>query len=269
MKPYLLFRVDNENREEYEVAKDIWGDRLTRFRSEIPEDTLVIGRYSCLPFYKDLEDELHNKGSRLINSHQDHLFIAEMDWYHWLEGLTPRTWFDVGYATVPDAEHGWVVKGRTNSRKFKWSTHMYAPNREALRDVMTRLWDDTFIGEQGLVVREYIPLRKLEEGINGMPVTNEWRCFFLGTELLSAGYYWSQAECAEDMTDFPKEAEELAREAASKLASEVPAFVVDVGETEEGGWTIIEINDFQMSGLSLNDPSLFYQKLKAHFESRR
>lgn len=261
MVPYILFRMDDDNREEYEVANEIWGDRMNRFRSEIPKDTLVIGRYSCLPFYKDLEDELHSMGSRLLNSHQEHLYIAEMDWYQDLVGLTPKTWFEVGYATAPETEHGWVVKGRTNSRKFKWSTHMYAPNREALEEVMTRLWDDTLIGDQGLAVREYVPLRELGQGINGMPVTNEWRCFFLGQDLISAGYYWSQAEFAEDMTDFPKEAEVIARLAAAKLAPNVPAFVVDVGEKAEGGWTVIEVNDFQMSGLSMNDPVPFYQRL--------
>lgn len=263
---YILFRADDDNQEEYEVAKDIWGDRITRFRSEIPEDTLVIGRYSCLPFYKDLEDELTRKGSRLINSHAEHLYIAEMDWYQDLIGLTPKTWFNVGYATAPETEHGWVVKGRTNSRKFKWDTHMYAADRDALRGVMTRLWDDSLIGDQGLAVREYVPLRKLEDGINGMPVTNEWRCFFLGTELISAGYYWSQSEFADSMATIPPEAHELACEAAARVAGNVNFFVVDVGETADDGWTVIEVNDGQMSGLSMNDPANFYQTLREHYE---
>lgn len=178
MTAYILFRKDCDNGEEYEVAKGIWGDRLTRFRSGIPEGVQVIGRYSCLPFYKDLQDELLNKGSQLLNSHEEHLYIAEMGWYQDLEGLTPKTWFNVGYANAPETEHGWVVKGLTNSRKFKWDTHMYAPDRDALEAVMHRLFDDAMIADQGLAVREYVPLRELETGINGMPVTNEWRCFF-------------------------------------------------------------------------------------------
>jgi len=33
MKPYILFRVDQDNEPEYEIAKEIWGDQITRFRS--------------------------------------------------------------------------------------------------------------------------------------------------------------------------------------------------------------------------------------------
>lgn len=262
MKPYILFRKDQDTEEEYKIAKSIWGDNLTRFRSDIPENTQVFARYSCLPFYKDLQDELEHKGSKLINSYKEHRYIANMDWYEDLQGMTPETWFEVGYQNAPDSEHGYVVKGRTNSRKFKWKSHMFAPDRETLREVMTNLWDDSFIGDQGLVVREYVPLRKLEDGINEIPVTNEWRCFFVGTELVSAGYYWSQAECAEDMEEFPEEGLRLAKEAATILANKVPTFVVDVGETVEGNWTVIEVNDAQMSGLSMNGPHTFYQRLK-------
>lgn len=261
MKTQMLFRADEDNQEEYGIAKEVWGPNLTRFRSEIEEDSLVIGRYSCLPFYQDLEEELHNKGSRLINSYGEHCYIANMDWYQDLVGLTPETWFGVGYANVPDTEHGWVVKGLTNSRKFKWKTHMFAPNRDRLREVMERLLDDPLISNQGLAIREYVPLRQFEQGINGMPVTNEWRCFFLGTELVSAGYYWSQAEDAESMIEFPEDARALAMNAASRIAGKVPFFVVDVGETAEGDWTVIEINDGQMSGLSMNEPLNFYQRI--------
>jgi len=106
-----------------------------------------------------------------------------------------------------------------------------------------------------------VPLEKLEEGINGMPITNEWRCFFWGTDLVSAAYYWSQAECAEQMGPLPEEARELADLVAARLAPKVPAFVVDVAKTEEGRWIVVEINDFQQSGLSMNSPEGFYSRL--------
>ena len=112
-----------------------------------------------------------------------------------------------------------------------------------------------------MAIREYVPLEKFEDGINGMPVTNEWRCFFWGTTLVSSGYYWAQAECAEDMGSLPEDARALACEAALTLVKKVPSFVVDVAKTEEGKWIVVEINSFQMSGLSMIDPETFYTRL--------
>lgn len=265
----ILFRKDQDTEDEYEVASSVWGDQLYRFRSELPDNELVVARYSCLPFYEELQEELERKGSRLVNSYQQHSYIAEMAWYKALSELTPRSWKNVGWKTVPDTEHGYVVKGATNSRKFKWNTHMRAPDRDALKEVMHRLYDDPLIADQGLIVREYVPLQKLEEGINGMPITNEWRCFFLGSGLLASGFYWSQAECAEEMGSLPDAARELALEAAHVIhENQEPAsprfFVVDVGLTQEGEWIVIEVNDGQMSGLSMADPIKLYTRLMEH-----
>lgn len=266
-KPYILFRVDHDNEEEFEAAEEIFGSHITRFRSDIPSGAQVIPRYSCLPFYRDLEDELKHKGATMLNSLREHNYIAEMQWYDDLADLTPKTWFNVGHQNAPATTHGWVVKGATNSRKFHWKTHMFAPTRADLQEVMTRLYDDPLISSQGLVVREYVPLKQMEEAINGLPVTNEWRCFYLGGTLISAGYYWSMADCADDMTDFPAEGLKLANEAASRLQEHAQGFVVDVAETEEENWIVVEINDFQMSGLSCIDPVQFYQTLKSHYEN--
>jgi len=261
MTPWILFRLDRDTDDEARVAESIWKNRVYKYRSSLPYGVLVVGRYSVLPFYKELEDELASRGSQLINRYYEHRFIADMEWVVPLDGLTPRTWFDTGWANAPDTEHGWVVKGRTNSRKFQWNTHMYAPDRDALKTVIHRLYDDPMLSDQGLVIREYVPLKEFEEGINGMPVTNEWRCFFLYGELLSAGYYWSQAECAEEMGEIPEPALDLASKAAKLISDSATFCVIDVAETAEGSWIVIEVNDGQMSGLSMNDPKVLYQNL--------
>lgn len=126
---------------------------------------------------------------------------------------------------------------------------------------------------QGLVIREYVPLRTYEIGINGLPVTQEWRCFFAGEELIAAGYYWAQAEEADLRGELPEPARQLAEAAASRLAEHVPFFVVDVGERvqapypepgceDSAGWTVIEVNSAQMAGLSCVDPAPFYERLR-------
>lgn len=258
----IVFRVDRDNEEEFEAAKQVFGTDVTTFRSDVRENELVIPRYSCLPFYKDFEEEIKHKGASLLNTYAQHSYVADMQWYEDLRDLTPTSWFNVGFSTVPDAEFGYVVKGKTNSRKFKWNTHMFAPNKDKLREVMYRLYDDELLSNQGLVVRAYVPLLELEEGINGMPVTNEWRCFFIDNTLIASGFYWSMAECAEDMGTIPEKALDLAKEASRRVKDRVRGYVIDVGETAEGDWIVIEVNDFQMSGLSMIDPHEFYISLK-------
>lgn len=222
-------------------------------RMDVPENSLVIGRYSVLPYYAELEQDLARVGSRLINSHADHKWIAEMSWaFGPLDGLTPRTW--TNWVNLPK-DKSFVVKGRTNSRKHQWATHMFAPSAEDIPKVAMRLLDDPLIQEQGLVVREYTALKKLGESINGLPVTNEWRTFWLSVDgrltCVGRGFYWtaSHPELVGDAV-WMDSAETIARAAAEIVAAAGPRFfVLDVAQTEEGSWIVVEVNDAQMSGL--------------------
>jgi hypothetical protein len=47
-----------------------------------------------------------------------------------------------------------------------------------------------------------------------------------------------------------------------KVGSNSNAFVIDVGETKEGEWIVIELNAFEQSGLSENNPDILYSNLK-------
>lgn len=248
----VLFRGDIDMEGELDVCRRYLPTE--EYRSRIPSGSSVVGRYSVLPFYQELERELALGGSRLINSYVQHKWIADLlEWggeYGVLAGLTPRTW--TNWARLP--EGAYVVKGRTNSRKQQWNTHCFAPTRADIPRIAARLLDDTLIQDQGLVVREYVPLRKLEEGLNGLPITNEWRTFWLATSggprMLASGYYWqaSHPEAARS-AEFAVAGVEIAREAAALVAPNVPFFVLDVAEREDGGWIVVEVNDGQMSGL--------------------
>jgi len=59
-----------------------------------------------------------------------------------------------------------------------------------------------------------------------MPLTKEFRIFFLDGEPLQEFYYW---------------------EVAKKINSRF--FAMDIAKVENGGWTIIELGDGQVSGL--------------------
>lgn len=259
----LLTRFDQETEEERDIAPQFFNKSqedlyCVSSRMEVPHNSLVVGRYSVLPYYLELERDLNMVGSKLINSFEQHRFIADIEkWYPIVSDVSPKTWF-TRWDLIPEGKY--VVKGKTNSRKWKWNTHMFADCKANLQKVINRLYDDMFISEQGICVREYIPLKTYDTGINGIRFTNEWRLFFLGKELFSYGYYWSCYE-REDEADLPEEALKFAREIGERISKHTKFFVLDIAEKEDGGWVLIEINDGQMSGLSSIEPADFYEDL--------
>lgn len=257
----LLFRVDKNSEDELEIAKKYFSQIYTS-RARIPSNHLVIGRYSCLPFYRELEEDLLFHNSRLINSFEQHIWIAHFDYYQELKEFTPRSWDDTNFYTCQHPGP-FVVKGRTNSKKQKWNQLMFAPTKLDASKLASKLMDDMAIVEQGIIYREYIPLVKFEEGLHGLPFTNEWRFFFLGDKLISYGYYWSGYEFAEEM-QISQEGIEFAQQVANIAKDYVNFFVVDIAEKESGGWILIELNDGQSSGLSEILPDNLYANLSKY-----
>lgn len=266
--PVVLFRKDRDNEEEFNICSNYFP--TYQYRSDIPQDSLVICRYSCLPFYKELEYDVENKNSVLVNSYSQHDHVASFDWYFSNEEIheyTPKTWYDW---QIPDVkfEGPYVVKGLTNSRKFNWDTHMYAKDRLALSDVMRNLYNDPLIGPQGLIVREYTPLKTFEVGINGLPFTNEWRLFYYDRTLLAFNYYWTGLDnkSSIDNTSIP-DMLFFANNVARIISKNIPFFSIDVAEKEDGTWTLIEVNDAQMAGLSMIKPDILYKNLQFYLKN--
>lgn len=261
---YVQFRLDDNTKKEYVPFVGVWGDHALLDRNEIPEDALIISRYSCLPFYGALEDEITKAGSRLVTCIEDHLYLANMKWYDAVEDLTPKTWFALD-ETAP-CDQGYVVKGLTYSRKFKWQTHMRAKTQRELKEVVGRCQRDLLLGGHDLVIREYVPLKSHGEQAGGLPMSEEWRCFFAGKTPVTSGFYWSGAEVDKKREEIPPEAQQLAQTVANRVSvdlhSEKSLLAIDVAQTEKGDWVLIEINNGSLSGLSTITPKKFYTKLK-------
>lgn len=260
--PVVLFRRSLAEEGEFEVCRKYF--RVITQRTElvlpdIPFPHLVIPRYSALPYYDELERDIDNLGGVLINSLKQHNYIANFEWYDDLKDFTPRTWFDDDIYRA-DCDGPFVVKGKTNSKKFHWDRLMYADNKRSAVHIAGELMNDNLIGTQGVIYREYVPLKTFEVGLNGLPFSNEWRFFFYKEEMLSYGYYWSIAE----KTDYEVDPAciEFAKTIAKIAATKVNFFVLDVAEKENGGWVLIEVNDGSMSGLSENNPDVLYSNLK-------
>lgn len=259
MQDIILFREDSSNHKELEECKKFF--KVKTRRSIINPNSLVIGRYSVLPFYEELEDDIFQLGSKIINSHIQHKYIANFEYYYDIKEFTFKTFLN-GYDLPEDR---YVVKGATNSRKHEWDTMMYAPTKRRALEISCDLKNDSLIRCQDIIFRKYVPLETLECGINGLPITNEWRLFFLGDRLVDFGFYWScieQERVKKFIPDFSSNGIPFALKVANIIAKKVNFFVLDVAKTQSGEWVVVECNDAQMSGLNSIDPELFYLNLR-------
>ena len=208
----------------YDIELNIASEYLNTTRSRIGcNNSLVIGRYSVRPFYKELENDLELIGSKLINSFSQHHFIANFNWYTYVSEYTPKTYFNL--EDVPKNEDmSFVLKGRCNSKKQEWNTKMFAKGYINASNLYVDLNKDSMLGEQGIIIREYVPLKTLEIGLNGQRFTNEWRFFFYKENLLTNFYYWSGV--TEKRGVLTEEGIQFAKNISSILSEFINFFVI-------------------------------------------
>lgn len=233
-------------------------------RSQVPRNSLVVGRYSVLPFYDELALDLDARGCRLINSPAQHHYLADIgNWYRDLQGMTPETWTEL--AAVPDEAFPCVLKGQTNSKKWHWTTHMFAETPSDAARIEETLRRDGLLCDQRVYFRRYVPLDHVCDSVltDGPPVSREFRFFVCDGKVLSGGFYWSgcldEGVRAPDPKDVPLQ---LLGRAIEVVGANARFYTLDVARTAAGDWIVIELNDGQMSGLSDNDPAVLYRNLK-------
>jgi hypothetical protein len=264
MKPVILYRDDLDWRQEADVVKKYFP--CISSRMEIKHNDLVIPRFSALPFFKELENDVNYIGAKLINSYEQHRYIADLgNWYQDLEKFTPKTWDSTVY--LPEGKQ-FILKGETNSKKFLWNTHFFARNKQEAIAVESRLLQDSMLQYQKIYVREYVPLEKLADGLQGLPISREYRFFVYKRKILSGGFYWSShvEELADqvNVSEVPVEFLETVIDTIQNTELSEPPnyYVIDVAKTIEGKWIVIELNDGVQSGLSENNPEVLYGNLQ-------
>lgn len=263
--PCVLMRAGLDEEEEWQAASEFFP--VFRLRSQVPPNSLVVGRYSVLPYFHELQADLAGTGSVLINSYEQHRYIANFDYLDDVQDATFATWFRLEDVPLSMRDKAFVVKGRTNSRKTEWSRKMFAPDFQQAVCIGAELLTDGLIGPQGLVIRQYVPLETFETAISGLPLTNEWRIFYYRGQRLAHGYYWSQLEdwrAVERATpEFLREGLPFADSLALRLAEKAPFVVLDVAKTASGRWVLVELNDGCMAGLNDTVPSrVLYENLR-------
>jgi hypothetical protein len=258
----VLFRYwDEESKREFETCSEYFPSTPQRCNLK---NSIVIGRYSVLPYYLELEKDLQIHNCRLINSYSQHQYISNFDYYDFLRDYTFQSWDENQFNHI---EWGgpFIVKGACNSRKDKWNKLMFAKDAKSAAEIAHELKTDGMINGQNIIFRKYQPLKTFEIGINDQPFTNEWRFFVYNEKIISFGYYWIQAENVRE--NIEEKGLQFIAELLNYIRINKPDnfpnfYVLDIGELETNEWILIEMNDGQMSGLSNNNPEILYKNLK-------
>ena len=221
--------------------------------------------------YASLYEALFRRGLVLINTpeqyrHAHHLPVS----YKAIQADTPRTvWTETGNAfdeatirelLAPFGDAPVIVKDYVKSQKHYWEEACFIPSARDMT-VVTRvvnrfieLQNQRLVG--GLVFREFVELEPLAtHSKSGMPLTKEFRLFFLDGELIVSAQYWEEGDYA---------GEQLALEHFANVAARVQSrfFTMDVARRTDGTWTIMELGDAQVSGIPERLPAeQFYQAL--------
>lgn len=261
---FTSFRTMNEQHpDEADAARSV-GVPVVEHLYDIPAGSTVIPRYRAIPFGNLLQDEVEHLGSHLINSYREHRNIADSSaWAYLLDGsdgeaaLTPRQY---GVHDIPHLPEGeWFVKGETNSLKLKWLEGSYAPTTADLHRIVSVVQNDTYIGNQDVVIKPFQRYRKLATGLNGQPIFHERRVFVLDSQIASEAFYWSSWTDEVGEVSYDRTAYESALQDAISRVSHLARFVViDMAEYADGSWGVVELNDGSMSGLSDNDPAVLW-----------
>jgi hypothetical protein len=116
---------------------------------------------------------------------------------------------------------------------------------------------------EGLVFREFIQFEPLaEHSKSGMPLTKEFRIFFLDGEPLCSMEYWEEGDYA-GVVPPVDQFRTVARTVRSRF------FTMDVAKRVGGDWMIVELGDGQVAGLPDHaDVTAFYRALVDHWPER-
>lgn len=206
---------------------------------------------------------------RLVNDPQEHLRALEFDLaYPLLEGITPTSEV-LGEGSMPQQwrETGTrlgfpvFVRGAARSRKQAGWKACVAENEDELQGLVEGMFALPYRARGRVIVRHLVPLRYNRHSDEGFRLGREYRVFLLNEQVMGYGYYW---EGWDELRDLSAEEEEvmlsLALEAARRVRA--PFLAVDVGQQEDGNWTVIEVGDAQFAASGQMERLPLWSKLR-------
>lgn len=197
--------------------------------------------------------------------------------YHAVEAYTPHSvWTkDTSIDAImpllkPFGDQPIIVKDFVKSQKHYWLDACFIPSasdQQAVERVVKRFLelqgDDL---NEGLVFREFVEFEPLSaHSKSGMPLTKEFRIFWLDGEPIYATEYWEEGDYQGDkppVDDFCKVANVIRDNAYPGVRSRF--FTMDVAQKRNGDWMIVELGDAQVAGLpDSSHAENFYSALSA------
>ncbi|MGK5506702.1 ATP-grasp domain-containing protein [Brevibacillus formosus] len=240
-----------------------------------PEKVMAIYRgWMLKPYlYQKLYDALLAKNIELINTPEKYVHCHYLpESYEVIKDFTPLSvWLhkeeiDASFANVYRIVNRFgqapiMIKDYVKSRKHDWNEACYIPDasdKEKVQQVTSRfleLQQDEL--NEGVVFRKFVKLQFLtHHSQSNMPLSQEYRVFFLDGEPMYMANYWEEGQYDETPPDL-----QPFLEVAKKIKSRF--FTMDIAKLENGSWTILELGDAQVSALPEQaDRFEFFTRLK-------
>jgi len=219
--------------------------------------------------YRKLYDGLLKKNIELINSPTEYQHCHYLpDSYGKIESKTPKSnWTtklddsSIAQLTKEFGENPIIVKDFVKSEKHHWEDACFIPNAsdsERVKSVVGKFLElrgDSL--NEGLVFRQFEELEFLtEHSKSRMPLTKEFRVFFMNKRIVKVFDYWDEGDYGETKPELDSFID-LAQSIESNF------FTMDIAKKRDGDWIIMELGDGQVAGLPDNaDRNEFYHKLK-------
>jgi hypothetical protein len=222
--------------------------------------------------YGGLYDALAGRGVRLLNDPEAYghtHYLPES--YSVIREHTPATVWMTADADVPIERvmellrplggGPVIVKDFVKSRKHDWDEACFIPSasdavvvERVVRRFLALQGEDL---NEGLVFREFVSFEPLTaHSRSGMPLTKEFRLFFLDGEPVYWTRYWEEGDYAGDVPPVGRFVD-VGHSVQSRF------FTMDVAKRADGDWMIVELGDGQVAGLpDLADPDTFYRSLR-------
>jgi hypothetical protein len=237
-----------------------------RISYECPSEICAVARVGAVRDYHQFYLECKNDGVTLIHSPEEHLRASQLNkWYPLISDLTPRSVCFKGKPTLADVEahFSWPIfmKGARQTSHHQRKLSIVDSDADFC-EAIESFSRDPILAWQDVVCREFVPLRRLndsDEDSTKLPRSFEFRTFWWKGKLASAGRYWWEGT-PYDWTESERTAAlAVGEEAARRIA--VPFLVVDLAQTRDRRWIVIECNDAQESGYAGVSPIGLWQKI--------
>jgi hypothetical protein len=215
----------------------------------------VVARIGAIPDYAHFF---------LVNSSEQHQRATRLShWYPLIADLTPRSKWYAQTPSVPEVEFDFqwpiFIKGARQTSHHQRALSIINGPQE-FQAALRAYQQDRILRWQPLVCREFVPLRPVEDPLpDRIPSSFEFRTFWWKGNCVGSGCYWWEGK-PYDWTDAERKAGlAVAQEAATRL--DVPFLVIDIAQTIDGRWIVIECNDGQESGYAGASPLGIWQNI--------